>query len=304
MRRANVVPVTPAPEVTLQRLDWTVLRRLDGLLQGDYRTLFYGQGLDLADIREYQPQDDVRYIDWNVTARMDTPYVRQCHEDREITAHFLCDLSPSLDFGTVRTEKRAVVEDIVAVLARILTRHGNRVGAILYNGSVERAIPAGGGKPAVLRMLSEIRRSPRLREAPYTALADLISAADRTIRRRSLIFVVSDFFSAPGWERALGRLAMRNEVIAVRVSDPREREIPDIGWITMTDAETGEQLQVDTHDRRFRERFAVVVRKHEEALRQAFVRAGVDVLEVSTEEDLVRAIARFAQVRKQRRGRH
>ncbi|HEX4744013.1 MAG TPA: DUF58 domain-containing protein [Candidatus Limnocylindria bacterium] len=301
---ANVVPVSPAPEVTLQRLDWTVLRRLDGLLQGDYRTLFYGQGLDLADIREYQPEDDVRYIDWNVTARMDTPYVRQYHEDREITAHFLCDLSPSLDFGTVRTEKRAVVEDVVAVLSRILTRHGNRVGAILYNGSVERAIPAGGGKPAVLRLLNEIRRSPRLRQAPYTALADLIEAADRTIRRRSLIFVVSDFFSAPGWERALGRLAMRNEVIAVRVSDPREREIPDIGWITMTDAETGQQLQVDTHDRRFRTRFAQVVQKHEEALRRAFVQAGVDVLEVSTEEDLVRAIARFAAVRKLRRGRH
>jgi len=304
MTAANVVPVSPAPEVTLQRLDWTVLRRLDGLLQGDYRTLFYGQGLDLADIREYQPEDDVRYIDWNVTARMDTPYVRQYHEDREITAHFLCDLSPSLDFGTVRTEKRAVVEDIVAVLSRILTRHGNRVGAILYNGSVERAIPAGGGKAAVLRMLSEIRRSPRLRQAPYTALADLIGAADRTIRRRSLIFVVSDFFSAPGWERALGRLAMRNEVIAVRVSDPREREIPDIGWITMTDAETGQQLQVDTHDRRFRERFERVVAKHEDALRVAFVHAGVDVLEVSTEGDLVRAIARFAQIRKLRRGRH
>jgi len=304
MNATDPVAVSPAPEVTLQRLDWTVLRRLDGLLQGDYRALFYGQGLDLADIREYQPEDDVRYIDWNVTARMDTPYVRQYHEDREITAHFLCDLSPSLDFGTVRTEKRAVVEDVVAVLSRILTRHGNRVGAILYNGSVARAIPAGGGKAAVLRMLNEIRRSPRLRQAPYTALADLIEAADRTIRRRSLIFVVSDFFSAPGWERALGRLAMRNEVIAVRVSDPREREIPDIGWITLTDAETGQQLQVDTHDRRFRERFAKVVSKHEDALRQAFVHAGVDVLEVSTEGDLVRAIARFAQVRKLRRGRH
>ncbi len=294
----------PAPELALQRLDWTVLRRLDGLLQGDYRTLFYGQGLDLADIREYQPGDDVRYIDWNVTARMDTPYVRQYHEDREITAHFLCDLSPSLDFGTVRTEKRTVVEDVVTVLSRILTRHGNRVGAILYDGSAGRAIPAGVGKIAVLRMLREIRRTPRLRQAPYTALADLLEAADRTIRRRSLIFVVSDFFSAPGWERALGRLALRNEVIAVRVSDPREREIPDLGWITMTDAETGEQLQVDTHDKGFRTRFAQVVATHEQALRQAFARAAVDVLELSTEEDLVRPIARFAAMRKLRRGRH
>ncbi|MDQ3399590.1 MAG: DUF58 domain-containing protein [Chloroflexota bacterium] len=293
-----------APEAVLQRLDWTVVRRLDGLLQGDYRTLFYGHGLDLADIREYQPEDDVRYIDWNVTARMNAPYVRQYHEDREITAHFLCDLSPSLDFGTVRAHKRGVLEDLVGVLARLLTRHGNRVGAILYNGTVERAIPAGGGRAQVLRVLSEIQRSPHLSHAPYTALSDLIDAAARTIRRRSLIFVVSDFFSAPGWESALGRLAMRNEVIAVRVTDPREREIPDIGWVTMTDAETGQQVQVDTHDRGFRMRFADVVARHEGSLRAAFAHAGVDLLSVSTEDSLVQALLRFAEARRLRRARH
>lgn len=297
-------PPVLAPEAVLQRLDWTVVRRLDGLLQGDYRTLFYGHGLDLADIREYQPEDDVRYIDWNVTARMNSPYVRQYHEDREITAHFLCDLSPSLDFGTVRTHKRGVLEDLVGVLARLLTRHGNRVGAILYNGTVERAIPAGGGRAQVLRVLSEIQRSPHLSHAPYTALSDLIDAAARTIRRRSLIFVVSDFFSAPGWESALGRLAMRNEVIAVRVTDPREREIPDIGWVTMTDAETGQQVQVDTHDRGFRLRFADVVARHEGSLRVAFAHAGVDLLSVSTEDSLVQAILRFAEARRLRRARH
>ncbi|MBA2371646.1 MAG: DUF58 domain-containing protein [Candidatus Limnocylindria bacterium] len=297
-------PPVLAPEAVLQRLDWTVVRRLDGLLQGDYRTLFYGHGLDLADIREYQPEDDVRYIDWNVTARMNAPYVRQYHEDREITAHFLCDLSPSLDFGTVRAHKRGVLEDLVGVLARLLTRHGNRVGAILYNGTVERAIPAGGGRAQVLRVLSEIQRSPHLSHAPYTALSDLIDAAARTIRRRSLIFVVSDFFSAPGWESALGRLAMRNEVIAVRVTDPREREIPDIGWVTMTDAETGQQVQVDTHDRGFRMRFADVVARHEGSLRAAFAHAGVDLLSVSTEDSLVQALLRFAEARRLRRARH
>jgi len=297
-------PPVLAPEAVLQRLDWTVVRRLDGLLQGDYRTLFYGHGLDLADIREYQAEDDVRYIDWNVTARMNAPYVRQYHEDREITAHFLCDLSPSLDFGTVRAHKRGVLEDLVGVLARLLTRHGNRVGAILYNGTVERAIPAGGGRAQVLRVLSEIQRSPHLSHAPYTALSDLIDAAARTIRRRSLIFVVSDFFSAPGWESALGRLAMRNEVIAVRVTDPREREIPDIGWVTMTDAETGQQVQVDTHDRGFRMRFADVVARHEGSLRAAFAHAGVDLLSVSTEDSLVQALLRFAEVRRLRRARH
>src|SRR4026207_402163 len=130
------------PERTLLRLDWNVIRRLDGLLQGDYRTLFYGFGVDFADLREYQPEDDIRYIDWNVTARMDTPYVRQYVEDREITAWFLLDLSPSVDFGTVVRQKRAVLIDLVATLARLLTRHGNRVGAIIYGDRVERTIPA------------------------------------------------------------------------------------------------------------------------------------------------------------------
>ena len=123
------------PERVLLRLDWQVIRRLDGLLQGDYRTLFYGFGVDFADLREYQPEDDIRYIDWNVTARMDTPYVRQYSEDRELTAWFLLDLSPSVDFGTLEHQKRTMLVDFVAVLARLLTRHGNRVGAMMFNGS-------------------------------------------------------------------------------------------------------------------------------------------------------------------------
>src|SRR6478672_4302040 len=122
----------PAPERILQRLDWQVIRRLDGVLQGDYRSIFYGYGVDFADLREYQPEDDVRYIDWNVTARMDSPYVRKYVEDREITAWFLLDLSPSVDFGTVQALKRTMLIDLVTTFARLLTRHGNRVGAILY----------------------------------------------------------------------------------------------------------------------------------------------------------------------------
>src|ERR671937_2310537 len=129
-------PISAAtPERILQRLDWQVIRRLDGVLQGDYRSLFYGYGVDFADLREYQPEDDIRYIDWNVTARMDSPYVRQYVEDREITAWFLLDLSPSMDFGTLWSEKRSVLVDFVATLARLLTRHGNRVGAMFYDGA-------------------------------------------------------------------------------------------------------------------------------------------------------------------------
>jgi uncharacterized protein (DUF58 family) len=289
------------PEAVLKRIDWTVIRRLDGLLQGDYRTLFRGHGLDLADIREYEPGDDVRYIDWNVSARMDTPYVRQYLEDREVTAHFLLDLSPSVDFGTINTLKRDQLVDFVALLARLLTRHGNRVGAVLYAGKVEKSIPAGGGKLQVLRLLHDVMNLPRLESAPYTSVSELIEHALRTIKRRSVMFLVSDFFTAPGWERALGMLARRHEVVAVRLEDPRERELPDIGMVVMNDAETGESVFVDTHDSKFRKRFEAVVTKREAELMGVFRRAGVDVLSLSTEEDLVGAVLRFAALRKERR---
>jgi uncharacterized protein (DUF58 family) len=289
------------PEAILRRVEWTVIRRLDGLLQGEYRTLFRGHGLDLADIREYEPGDDVRYIDWNVSARMDAPYVRQYLEDREVTAHFLLDLSPSVDFGTTETLKRDQLVDFLAVVARLLTRHGNKIGAILYAGKVERTIPAGSGKLQVLRLLNDVQMLPRLQSAPYTSVSELIEHALRTIKRRSVIFLVSDFFTAPGWERPLGMLSRKHEVVAVRLEDPRERELPDIGLVAMNDAETGESVYVDTHDARFRKRFEAVVQKREAELTAAFRRAGVDVLTLSTEDDLVSAILRFAMLRKQRR---
>ena len=292
---------TSRPEAILRRVEWTVIRRLDGLLQGEYRTLFRGHGLDLADIREYEPGDDVRYIDWNVSARMDTPFVRQYLEDREVTAHFLLDLSPSVDFGTTETLKRDQLVDFLAVLARLLTRHGNKIGAVLYAGKVEKTIPAGSGKMQVLRLLNDVQTLPRLQSAPYTSVSELIEHALRTIKRRSVIFLVSDFFTAPGWERPLGMLSRKHEVIAVRLEDPRERELPDIGLVAMNDAETGESLYVDTHDAKFRKRFEAVVQKREAELSAAFRRAGVDVLSLSTEGDLVGAILRFAALRKQRR---
>jgi len=211
-----------APERRLERLEWTVIRRLDGLLQGNYRTIFKGQGLDLADIREYVFGDDVRHIDWNVTARLDAPYVREYLEDREINAHFLLDLSPSVDFGTVDRRKRDLLVDFTAVLARLLTRHGNRVGATLYASRVERSIPARGGRVQVLRILNELEKRPRLQSAPLTSLSDLLDSGMRGLKRRSLVFVISDFFSAAGWEDRLERVARRHETLAVRLADPRE----------------------------------------------------------------------------------
>ena len=299
-----------APERILQRLDWQVIRRLDGLLQGDYRSLFYGFGVDFADLREYQPEDDIRYIDWNVTARMNTPYVRQYVEDREITAWFLLDLSPSMDFpiedpvrmGDAQASlKRAALIDLVTTLARLLTRHGNRVGAMFYGSRIERTLPARGGQMQVLRLTYDLLRQPHLPRAPFTNLTTLLDGGLHAIKRRSLIFLVSDFICAPGWERSLSLLNQRHEVLAVRLWDPREMELPDVGPIIMEDSETGEQLYVDTHDRRFRSRFAEAAKKREAAINQSLTRAGVDVLSLSTQEDLVRALVRFATLRKQRR---
>lgn len=289
------------PDSILQRLDWQVVRRLDGLLQGDYRSLFYGYGVDFADLREYQPEDDVRYIDWNVTARMNTPYVRQYVEDREITGWFLLDLSPSINFGTVQNLKQTVLIDFVSTFARLLTRHGNRVGAIFYGDRVDHVVPARGGRVQVLRIANDLLNRPQITRTPLTDLTPLLEGGLHAIKRRSLVFIVSDFICAPGWERALSLLNQRHEVIAIRLWDPREVELPDIGLIVMEDAETGEQLYVDTHDRKFRQRFTEAARRREAALDQVFKRTGVDVLSLSTDQDLVRAIVRFATLRQQRR---
>jgi uncharacterized protein (DUF58 family) len=296
---------TSAPERILQRLDWQVIRRLDGLLQGDYRTLFHGSGVDFADLREYQYGDDVRYIDWNVTARTSTPYVRQYVEDREITAWFLLDLSPSVDFGSAESErlKRDVLVDFVTTLARLLTRRGNRVGAIFYGRQVEHTIPARGGRVHVLRLLNDLLQQPRLPGAPFTDLTPLMQAGQKMIKRRSLLFVISDFISAPGWERPLNLLTQRHEVMAVRLFDRREVELPDVGPLLMEDAETGEQLYVDTHDKAFRRRFLEASERREATLRDAFRRSGVDAVSLSTDEDLVAAIVRMATLRRRRRRR-
>jgi uncharacterized protein (DUF58 family) len=277
-----------------------VLRRLDGLLQGDYRTLWRGTGLDLADLREYQHHDDVRHIDWNVTARLQTPYVREYHEDREVTAWFLLDLSPSIDFGSGEVGKRGVSADFVAVLARILTRHGNKVGALFYGEEVDAMIPARTGRRHVLQILHAMLERPVPKRNAPTDLGELLAAGAHLMKRRSLVFVVSDFFSVPGWEQKLGQLAQRHEVVAVRLHDPLEANLPDLGMLVVQDAETGEQIFVDTHDRAFRKRFTAAAQRRETALRAAFRDAGIDALELSTDDDLVDAIRRFADMRKRR----
>src|SRR5688572_26602163 len=182
-----VAPAQPGhrAEQVLRRLEWKVLRRLDGLLQGDYRTLLRGAGLDFADLREYQHHDDVRHIDWNVTARMQVPYVRVYTEDREMSAWFLLDLSPSVDFGSGEMRKRNISAEFVAVLARLLTRHGNRVGAMLYGAGVDTIIPTRSGRRHVLHLLHSMLDRVATAESGPTKLQDLLASAAGTIKRRS-----------------------------------------------------------------------------------------------------------------------
>ena len=292
--------LTEGAEQLLRRLEWTVLRRLDGLLQGDYRTLLRGTGMDLADLREYQHHDDVRHIDWNVTARLQQPHVRVFTEDREMSAWFLLDLSPSMDFGSGEQRKRQLSSEFVAVLARLLTRHGNRVGAMLYGSGVDAVIPARGGRHHVLQLLHTLQIRPEAAQTGPTKLHELLESAARQVRRRSTVFVVSDFISELGWEKPLGMLAQRHEVVAVRLLDAMELQLPDLGLIPITDVETGEQLLVDTSDKGFRQRFARIAAQRESDLRQSLTKAGVDTLELSTDGDLVEALMRFTDLRKRR----
>ena len=292
------VPLTA--DRVLRRLEWHVIRRLDGRLQGNYRTLLRGQGTDFRDVREYESGDDVRHIDWNVTARMDELYVRQYAEDRELTAWLLLDHSPSMSFGPVHRTKERVLCEVAATIAQLLLRGGNRIGAIVYDNDIATTIPPRQGRNQVLALIRELLRPVRGKGA-VTDLRKLLDLAARIIRRRTLIVLVSDFISEPGWERSLLRLTERHEVVAVRLVDPREFELPDAGLLVVEDAETGEQLMVDSSDPELRRRLRAAGEAREQAVRQAAQRAGVDLHVISTDDDLVAAFVRIVESRKRPR---
>ncbi|GHF45660.1 uncharacterized protein (DUF58 family) [Deinococcus metalli] len=315
-RPARPAPPPPRPEgrpppelpaQLLRRLEFQVVRRLDGVLFGDYRGLFYGPSLDLAEVREYQPGDEVRRIDWNVTARSGRLHVRQYQEERELTTWLLVDTSASMAFGTRRSSKRDVAREFAGVAALIVTRHGDRLGALTFGPGAGVATP-GRGRAQALAVLALLSRpapaSPRAGDAPTLEAA--LSSAGRVMRRRSLVFVVSDFLedvpgSGSGWTGALGRLAQRHDVVAVRISDPAERALPDVGGLRVRDPETGEELWLDTSDPQVRAAHARLVAQRDRDLRRALRAARVDLLDLSTERDPVGPLLRFTAVRRGQR---
>jgi uncharacterized protein (DUF58 family) len=280
-----------APERLLRRLEWRLGRRLDGRLQGAYRTVWHGDGVDFTDLREYVAEDDVRHIDWNVTARLDEPYVRQYTEDRELTAWLVVDRSASMRFGGHKG-KESVATDLAVSIGRLVGQGGNRVGAILFDNHSHLVIPPRTGRDQVLRIARELIR-PAAGAGPgaTTDLGAMFKlAAATTARRRSLVFVMSDFIADPGWERPLSMLTHRHEVVVIRVVDPAELELPDVGLILVEDAETGEQLLVDTSDPLLRGRLAAQVGARETELAEGMRRAGVDPHHVTTDQDLLAAL--------------
>ena len=319
------------PERVLRRLEWQIVRRLDGRLQGGYRTQMRGSGVDVVDLREYQPGDDLRHIDWNVTARTDIPHVREYLEDREVTTWLLLDRSPSMRFGPIERRKQVVLAELAGTVAQLLTRGGNRVGAVLFGAQVEEVLAPASGRHQVLRILARLlpattaptrpagpgaktsRRGigRRLRRAARastgasggqsTALTVPLRAALGIARRRSLIVIISDFLSEPGWEQPLGQLAQRHDVVALQVVDRREFDLPSVGMIYVEDAETGEQIFVDSDDPAFQARLRAAADQRQAALRAITTRAGVDLFTVATDEDVVRSLARVAQLRRARR---
>ena len=327
------LPVPPAPvtrprELTaqlLKRLEFKVLRRLDGYLFGDYSGLFYGPSLDLAEVREYQPGDEVRKIDWNVTARTGQVHVRQYREEREINAWLIVDLTPSMHFGTRRRLKRDEAIDFTGLVSLLLTRQGNKVGASGFTGERSGVTPLGGGRQQAVQMMDKLiglGSSVGAASSERDSLAANLEHANRTLRRKALVFVVSDFLGTddsggiissslaeigrtpggqPVWEKALRRLAYKHDVIAVRVSDPAERELPRVGDLRLRDPESAQELWLDTNDPKVRAAHARLVEGRERTIRRALQAARVDLLELSTHRDSVPAILAFTQRRSGRR---
>jgi uncharacterized protein (DUF58 family) len=294
--------VTGPADRLLRRLEWHVIRRLDGQLQGSYRTVFRGTGIDFADLRTYTADDDVRHIDWNVTARMDEPYVRQYTQDRDLTAWLVCDRSASMRLGTAGHSKDAVATDLAVCLARLFTQSGNRVGAILYDHRTHQVIPPRTGRNHVLRLTYELTQpSPSAADGRRTDLDAMLRLSGSMARRRSLIFVISDFIGDVDWEPALTRLGQRHEVVAVRVVDPIEVDLPDFGLVLVEDAETGEQLFADTGDPLFQQRLRAEVQDRELAVASSMRRAGASAFRVGTDEDLIATLIDMVRRSKRRR---
>ncbi|MCU1427886.1 MAG: uncharacterized protein JWL83_1886 [Actinomycetia bacterium] len=287
-------------EATLRRLELLVTRKLDGLLHGDYQGVLPGAGTEAGDGRLYQPGDDVRRIDWNLTARSSAPHVRDAVADRELEMWLVIDGSASLDFGTARCEKRDLALATAAAFGFLTCRAGNRLAAIVFDGTNTSVLPPRTGRNAVMAILHRLDNRPRAGEG-NADLASALRQARLSARRKGLMIVVSDLLDGGPWARELRGLTARHDVVVAHVGDPRERELPPVGLLTLVDPETGRRREVQTANPRLRQRFAAVADEQWDANARSVRAAGAAHLPLSTDRDWLLDIVRFAALRKRRR---
>ena len=290
-------PARPGPgpmaEGLLRALDVTIGRRVEGLLAGDFRSNLLGAGSELAMVRPYVPGDDVRRIDWNVTARTGEPHVRVDLAERVLVTWLALDTSPSMQFGTADRRKADVAEGVAVALGHLATRRGNRLGVVTFGGERARALPPRQGRAGLVGLLAALRSEPDGGGEGTQSLGRALARTSGLARQKSLVVVVSDFRGPLDWRGPLLELAGRHDVVAVEIRDPREQELPDVGLLWLVDPETGRQLRVDTRSRRLRERFAVAASAERGGVARTFSSVGVRHVVLSTSGDWLRTLVVF-----------
>jgi len=278
-------------------LQITTRKVVNDVLAGEYTSVFKGRGMEFDEVREYMPGDDVRTIDWNVTARMDRPYIKRYVEERELTVFFLVDLSASGAFGSVKKLKNEIAAEFCALLSFSAVKNNDKVGLIVFTDRVELYVPPKKGTTHVLRLIREL-----LNFKPKAVKTDIGGTLDyfgKVQKKRAVVFLVSDFQSE-GFEKAMRIISKRHDLIAVPVTDPREVRLPNVGLIELEDAETGEMVLVDTSSAAVRKQYERLGRERSERFRELFASMGVDRIEVATDRDYVPRLVQFFRVRERR----
>jgi uncharacterized protein (DUF58 family) len=291
----------PTPGALLRRLELTVRKRIDNLLAGDYRAWAFGDGAELAQVRPYELGDDVRRIDWNVTARTGEPHVRLHVAERAVETWLVLDTSASMTFGTADRRKWDVAEGVALAVGHVAARRGNRLGVSTFGDNIPTTAPPRQGSFGVLPLLLALRREPDLEPAGTTSIGAALARVGRLARRRSVVVVVSDFRGPRDWRPALVRLAARHDVVAIEIRDPREQQLTDLGHLWLVDPETGRELSVDTRSRKLRERFAVLAAEDRDRVAAELRSLGVAHIVLSTQGEWLKPLVRFLQIERRRR---
>jgi len=283
----------PLPVELLRALQIEVGRRMEGMLAGDYRSSRYGEGVELAQVRPYEPGDDVRKIEWNVTARTGQPHVRVHLAERVLVTWLLLDTSPSMHFGTGERRKADVADGVAIAVGHVATRRGNRLGVLTFGDASPATLPPAQGRHGLVGLLAALDREPETERVGATSLGRAIARADAIARQRGVVVIVSDFRGPLDWRKPLLDLMSRHDVFAVEIRDAREQELPDVGELWLVDPETGRQIRVDTRSETLRSRFAAAAAEERSGVARVLTSLGIRHRVLSTSGDWLRAFADF-----------